>query len=271
MTTFTAELDAYKTRGWCRFAADAVLGRWVEATLPAARAEVAAPQNAKWLRCGDTWFAGVNVLGNDATGAAPGGLPLAGVAIDFIRGGLGLSGFDWDLGQVSVCYPTYPQPMPSETEAAYRYRRDKDAAHVDGLVPVGPERRRHLKEPHAFILGIPMVETGAGASPLTVYEGSHELAREAFAARFAGIPPERWSDEDVTEAYHAVRRRIFETCPRVEVYARPGEAYLIHRLALHGVARWQEGATAGPDGRMIVYFRPLLANMAAWIGEPKAI
>lgn len=267
MTTFTAELDAYKTRGWCRFAADAVLGRWVAATLPAAQAAVAAPENAKWLRCGGTWFAGVNVLGNDTAGAVRSGPPLCGTVIDFIRDGLGLSGFDWDRGQVSVCYPTYPQPMPSETEAAFRYRRDKDAAHVDGLVPIGPERRRHLKESHAFILGLPMVETGAGASPVTVYEGSHELAREAFAERFAGLPEARWPDEDVTEAYHALRSRIFETCPRVEVHARPGEAYLIHRLALHGVARWRDGATAGPDGRMIVYFRPLLGGPGDWIAR----
>lgn len=267
MTTFAAEFDAYKSRGWCRFAADTVLVRWVAATLPAARATVAAPENAKWLRCGGTWFAGVNVLGNDTTGAVAGGPPLAGTGIDFIRGALGLSGFAWDPGQVSVCFPGYPQPMPSETEAAFRYRRDKDAAHIDGLIPVGPERRRHLQEPHAFILGIPMVETGAGASPITVYERSHALVKEAFTARFDGLPPERWPGEDVTEAYHAVRRRIFKTCPRVEVSARPGEAYLIHRLALHGVARWQDGATAGPDGRMIVYFRPLLPDMAAWLAR----
>lgn len=268
MTTFAAELDAYKTLGWCRLPVDVKLARWVDATLPAARATVTAPENAKWLRCGGTWFAGVNVLGNDDRGAVPDGPALAGAVLDVIRDGLGLSGFAWDPGQVSVCYPRYPQPMPSETEAAFRYRRDKDAAHIDGLIAVGPERRRHVQEPHAFILGIPMVETGAGASPVTVYEGSHLLVREAFAARFAGLLPERWPDEDVTDAYHTVRRRIFETCRRVEVHARPGEAYIIHRLALHGVARWQDGAAAGPDGRMIVYFRPLLPEMAAWLNRP---
>ncbi|MFO1173339.1 MAG: hypothetical protein U1E49_20520 [Hyphomicrobiaceae bacterium] len=268
MTTFAAQLDAYQARGWCRFAAGAALARWVDATLPDARATVSAPENAKWLRCGGTWFAGVNVLGNDARGAVPGGPALSGAVIDFIRDELGLTGFGWDPGQVSVCYPRYPQPMPYETEAAFRYRRDKDAAHLDGLIAVGPDRRRHFQEPHAFILGIPMVETSAGASPVTIYEGSHEMVRDAFAARFAGLLPERWPDEDVTEAYHAVRRRIFETCPRVEVHARPGEAYLIHRLALHGVARWQEGATAGPDGRMIVYFRPLLPELRAWLNRP---
>jgi hypothetical protein len=267
MTTFAAELEQYRTRGWCRFAADPVLAHWVAATLPAARATVAAPEHAKWLRCGGTWFAGVNVLGNGTAGAVAGGPLLAGTVIDFIRDALGLSGFAWDPGQVSVCYPGYPQPMPSETEAAFRYRRDKDAAHIDGLIAVGPERRRHFQEPHAFILGIPMVKASVGASPVTVYEGSHALVRDAFAERFDGLPEARWPAEDVTAAYHAVRRRVFETCPRIEVHARPGEAYLIHRLALHGVARWQDGATAGPDGRMIVYFRPLLPDTAAWLAR----
>lgn len=259
-------LDHYQTRGWCRFGFDAVMRDWVARTLPAARAAVAAPENARWLRCGGTWFAEVNVLGNDARGVVPGGPPLAGLAIDFIHSGLGLDDIAWDPGQVSVCYPGYPQPMPSETEAAFRYRRNKDAAHVDGLVPVGPERRRHLEEPHAFILGIPMVD--ADASPLVVYEGSHELSRQAFRDRFRGVAPETWSAEDMTDVYHAVRRQIFDTCSRVEVHARPGEAYIIHRLALHGVARWADGATAGPDGRMIVYFRPALADIRDWITRP---
>ncbi|MEZ5924979.1 MAG: hypothetical protein R3D57_11420 [Hyphomicrobiaceae bacterium] len=267
MTT-TAQLEHYRTRGWCRFAADPTLAHWVAASLPRARAAVAAPQNAQWHRCGGTWFAGVNVLGNDATGAVPAGVPLAGDAIDFIAEALDLRAIFWDAGQVSVCYPGYPQPMPSESEAAFRYRRDRNAAHVDGLVPVGPERRRHLKEPHAFVLGLPMVETGPGASPLVVYEGSHERVRAAFRARFQNIKPDLWPDEDVTETYHAVRRRIFEACPPVEIHARPGEAYLLHRLVLHGVAPWTPNAQAGADGRMIVYFRPALDDMRAWVERP---
>jgi hypothetical protein len=258
----------FHARGWCRFGFDPVLEGWVTRTLETARERVAAPENARWLRCGGTWFAGVNALGNDAAGAVRDGPPLAGAAIDFIASRLGLGGVAWDQGQVSVCYPGYPKPMPGESEAAFRYRRDRDAAHVDGLVPVGPERRRHLDEPHAFILGIPMVETKPDASPVVVYEGSHRLTREAFRARYEGLPPERWPAEDVTETYHAVRRRIFEACPRVPVHARPGEAYLVHRLALHGVAPWADGATAGPDGRMIVYFRPPLAGFRQWLDNP---
>ncbi len=155
--------------------------------------------------------------------------------------------------------------MPSETDAAFRYRRDKDAAHIDGLMPVGPERRRHLEEPHAFILGIPMVETSEGASPVVVYEGSHELVRAAFAGRFGDLDPERWPDEDVTDAYHAVRNASSRPARASSCTPTPAKPTIIHRLALHGVARWANDATAGPDGRMIVYFRPVLAEMRAWL------
>lgn len=71
-------------------------------------------------------------------------------------------------------------------------------------------------------------------------------------------PAKYWPDIDLTDAYHAARREIFDTCPRVAVHARPGEAYLVHRLALHGVAPWAKDAKAPSEGRMIVYFRPEL-------------
>jgi len=255
-------------RGWCRFAVDPHLLVWIEAVLPAARATLDDPAQAKWHRCGGTWFAGVNALPNDGAGVIDGGPPLAGAALDFIRGDLGFDTVALDRGQVSVCFPGYPQPMDGESEAAFRYRRNRDAAHVDGLLREGPARRRHLREHHAFILGIPLVETGPGASSFVVWEGSHEIIREAFRARFAGLDPARWGGEDVTEAYHAARRRVFDACPRVEVRARPGEAYVVHRLALHGIAPWAEGATAGPDGRMIAYFRPEAGGPAGWLGAP---
>lgn len=81
-----------------------------------------------------------------------------------------------------------------------------------------------------------MTETRADAAPFTVYEGSHELMRAALRDRLAGIPPERWAEEDITEAYAAARREAFAACPRMLVHARPGEAYIAHRLLLHGVA-----------------------------------
>ncbi len=255
-------------RGWCRFPHDPSLARWVGHSLAAARRAVAAPGNAQWRRYQGTWFVGVNALENDEAGRVDGGPPLAGSATDFIRSELGLSGFAWDRAQVSVCYPGYPRPSEGESAAAFGYRLKRDAAHVDGLRAEGPERRRHLRELHGFILGIPMVEASPDASPFVVWEGSHELMRAALRACFAGLDPSVWGSIDVTEAYKAARREVFGACRRVTVSARPGEAYLVHRLALHGIAPWGPSATAGPDGRMVVYFRPVIDGAGRWLMDP---
>jgi len=252
-------------KGWRHFGYDAGVAEWVGRTLPQAREAVLAPENAQWLRSGGTWFVGVNALPNDALGAVPGGVPLAGEAVAFIRKALGFAELALERGQVSVCHPGYPQPMPSESPSAFAYRRGRAAAHLDGLHAEGAERRRFFHEPHSFLLGIPMVEASSDASPFVIWEGSHEILRRALREAFAGVPAERWSEVDVTEAYHAARRRIFAECREVEIAAKPGEAYLVHRLALHGMARWGEGASAGPDGRMIVYFRPILFGPEQWL------
>jgi hypothetical protein len=179
---------------------------------------------------------------------------LAGRAVDFALNVSGLDPVEWDRAQVSVCYPGYPQPSEGESPNVFRFRRDQDAAHVDGLMRTDPGRRRHLGEDHAFILGLPMTEASPDAAPLVIYEGSHEIMRAAFHDRFDGIAPEDWSQEDVTDAYVAARKLAFEECGRVTVPARPGEAYVVHRLALHGVAPW---TAPDRDGmRMIAYFRP---------------
>ena len=255
-------------RGWCRFDYDPRLMDWVESALEPARQTRREPSQAKWLRYQGTWFAGVNALPNDASGAVAGSGPLRGIAVAFIATELGLENFTWDAGQVSICYPGYPRPMAGESPARALYRREKDAAHVDGLLPEGPGRRRHLRELHGFILGIPMVEFDAGASPFVVWEGSHEIIRTAFSRFFAGIEPAQWGDQDITEVYHAARRQVFAECRRVELHARPGEAYLAHRLVLHGMAPWRDGAVAGDDGRMICYFRPDPFGPWEWLNNP---
>ena len=171
--------------------------------------------------------------------------------------------------QVSVIYPGYPRPRAGEGEAAFGYRLRRDAAHVDGVRPEGAARRRFVLEPHSFILGLPLVPASERAAPLVVWEGSHEIMRAAFAAAFRDRPPEAWRTVDVTEIYQAARREVFESCTRVEVSAAPGEAYVVHRLALHGVAPWAEGEPAGPDGRMIAYFRPECpGGHAEWLQAP---
>ncbi len=258
-------LTQFHSKGWCRFPFDPVLADWLEATLPAARAAVTAPEHRQWLRYQGTWFAGVNAPPNDATGAVPGGPPLAGQAVDFIARELGLPRIRWDKAQVSVCYPGYPQPMEDESEAVFRFRRDRDAAHVDGLLKEGPDRRRYLREHHAFILGIPMADYSEGAAPFTVWEGSHHLVGAAFRAFFGDMPPEKWGTKDVTDMYQTVRREAFDSCPRIPLHAAPGECYLVHRHAVHGMAPWQDDAVAGEDGRAILYFRPETEDRAEWL------
>lgn len=264
-----AELSTtFFENGWCHFPYDPALAAWVEQTLPEASRAVQDPINSDWLRCGGTWFAGVNVLHNDATGAVDGRVKLVGPAVQFIHDVLGLKDFAWDRAQISICYPGYPNPMAGETEAAFRYRNLRDASHLDGLLPEGVRRRRHLRECHGFILGIPMVDASPDASPFVIWEGSHEIIRATFRDLFQCMEPADWGEVDATEVYLAARRDIFERCNRVEISASPGEAYLVHRLALHGVAPWKETANAGPHGRMIAYFRPEIGGPVDWLNAP---
>ncbi len=255
-------LARLQSLGWQRFAYDAALADWVTAALPHARSAVIDPANAHWLRCGRTWFAGVNVLPNAADGSIGASGPLRGRAVAFARS-LAATGVQWDAAQVSVIHPGYPR-QGDESEAAFGYRLRRDAAHVDGLARIGAQNRRMIREPHAFVLGVPLSPSDPSASPLVVWEGSPQIMCAALYAALAGHAPANWPDVDVTDAYVAARRLCFETCTRVELPAGPGEAYLIHRHALHGVSPWQDGASAGPDGRMIAYFRPMLSGIADW-------
>lgn len=260
--------EAFYTKGWVTLPQDPMLIDWLSHVTPVAKTIVTEPQNAHWLRCDNTWFVGVNSLPNDPTGAVAGSGPLRGQAIDLLAQ-LNLPQDQFDPAQLSVIYPGYPKPHAGESPAATRFRRDRDATHVDGLLPIGPERRRMLREPHAFVLGLPMTRTDPGASPLVVWEGSHQIIRAALKTRLDAIPPQDWPNTDLTEAYTAARREAFATCQRITVHANPGEAYLVHRLALHGVAPWQTGANAPPEGRMIAYFRPELSGaITDWLNLP---
>ena len=158
--------------------------------------------------------------------------------------------------------------MESESDKAFQYRVNKKAAHVDGLLREGPQARRFLRETHGFILGLPLVESSAGASPLVIWEKSHEIVRSVFRETFEGIAPDSWGEVDLTDLYLDLRYRIFDECEAVEVYAKPGEAYLLHRLSLHGMTPWQESACSGPDGRMICYFRPEFGQLEDWLYSP---
>ncbi|MCP3972383.1 MAG: hypothetical protein GY717_19070 [Rhodobacteraceae bacterium] len=261
-------VETLQRHGWVRFAHDPAVAEWAEHALPAARAAVADPQFAHWLVCGGTWFVGVNALANGADGAVAGSGALAGGAVETLKAA-GLWPGYWDRAQISVVYPGYPRPRDGEAEAAFRYRRNRDAAHLDGLKPFGPDRQRRLDEPHGFILGLPLGGTGPGTSPTVVWDGSHHVMRRALGAALRPRPPEHWREVDLTQAYHAARREAFETCERIELPLRPGEACLIHRLTLHGVTPWRDSAAAPPDGRMIAFFRPdLPGGPGDWIDLP---
>ena len=253
---------SFVSKGWVKFSHDAATAAWAAHARDVAIPLTQDPQLFNdWLRCGGTWFVGVNLLPNDAQGQLAGGPPLTGPALDFLSDQGLLAPLD--RAQISTIYASYPQPTDTESPAAFRFRRDWDAAHVDGLKPTGPGKRRHVDEPHGFVLGLPLNE--ATASPVVVWEGSHTIMRAAFAQRLNGVPPHFWATEDVTDTYQMVRKQCLEQCKRIEIRALPGEAYVIDRLALHGVSPWKEGETVPPDGRIIAYFRPELDDISTWL------
>jgi hypothetical protein len=241
--------------GWARIGPDARIAAWAKAAHPLAMAGIAAQPDG-W-RCGGTWHVGLEALPNGPDGG------LSGVA--FPWDALPLQRVPLERGQVSVIRPGYPQPWEGEDAAAFAFRQRRDAAHLDGLLPVGPARQRMIKEPHAWILGIALNDHDAEASPLTVWEGSHLVLGNALRAALADVPPDSWDATDLTAVYQSARRQVFDTCPRVTVPLRLGEASLLHRLTLHGMAPWVDGALAPDEGRMIAYFRPMLPSVAAWL------
>ncbi len=249
-------MTAQSGQGWERLGPDARIADWVVAAKRAALAVLAASPEP-W-RCGGTWFVGVDALPNGPDGAVEG--------TSFPWPALPLQPEPLHKGQLSVIRPGYPKPMPDETPAAFTYRRARDAAHLDGLLAIGPTRARMVREPHGWILGLPLNE--ATGSPLVVWDGSHAVMRRALGAALSRHPQETRSDVDLTEAYTAARREVFATCRRVTLPVRVGEATLLHRQTLHGVAPWEVGDNAPPEGRMIAYFRPQLASVADWLARP---
>jgi hypothetical protein len=258
-------VEHYAEKGWAVFPPEPAVLDWLVYARQDALRAISAPGMAHWHQCEGTWFVGLDALDNDAAGCVANGPPLAGAAIDFAQGR-----FEGRLplhrAQVSATFPGYPRPRAGESDAGFRYRLNRDAAHVDGVMGVGVPKRRFVQEPHAFILGLPLTEATSDAAPLVVWEGSHTRMQDAFTRAFAGCPANDLSEVDVTEVYQQTRKHVFETCRRVVVHGPPGSAYLVHRLALHGVAPWAETAVAEPHGRVIAYFRPLMpGGVPAWI------
>lgn len=246
--------------GWRRIGPSPGLAAWAAAALPFARAALA--QSAEALRSGGTWAVGLDLLPNEASGRIGG--------VDLPWEDLGLAPADLHRAQLSTIYPGYPQPSEAESASAFAFRQRRDAAHLDGFLAVEPGRQRMVKEPHGWILGLPLTETSP--APLVVWEGSHEILRRALRAELMAHPTGLWGEIDLTAAYGAARRQIFDQCPRVVLQASPGEAIWLHRLTLHGVAPWaaEDPAAAGlaESGRIIAYFRPLLGSVRDWLLRP---
>ncbi len=244
-------VDDLATRGWACFPAEEGTRDWAAIAKRQAVAAAADPAHAHMLVCEGTWFVGLDVLGNGPDGSLD-DVPLTGRAVDVT-----CAHFGWPPlhpGQVSITYPGYPRPREGETDAGFRYRLKRDAAHVDGVLGEGNPKRRFVREPHAFILGIGLTGAGQGAAPLVVWDGSHEIMRKAFRQAFEGLSAEEMPDHDVTAIYQAARSMCFETCERIALPLQMGRAVLLHPMLLHGVAPWEEQAAG--DERMVAYFRP---------------
>lgn len=249
--------------GYIRFGWSADTYRWaVAARQVGSRVARDPAMTARWLQCAGTWFVGVDALPSEKDGSIE-GVPLAGPAVERIG-----PRSDLHPAQLSIVYPGYPRPRQGETDAGFRYRLNRDAAHMDGLLAEGAPKRRYLRERHDWILGLPLTESSPGASPLVVWPGSHRILQRAMLKALGALPEKDWPNVDVTDIYGAARAEAFATCPRQPLFCRPGEALLINPFLLHGVAPWQKAATASKDGRMIAYFRPSPADSpVGWIRQ----
>lgn len=251
-------MTGFAEQGWQKFPAEPATLRWVAAVRPFLGQAVVDPAG-DW-RCGGTWMVGVDALPNRPDGSVA-GVALGGQAI---AAAMALSGpVALHPAQLSVTRPGYPRPSERESEAAFGYRLRRDAAHVDGLMAEGPDKRRFLREPHAWILGIALTTADADAAPLTVWDGSHRPMGAALGTALAGAGDV--GAVDVTDAYQTARRTVFAANERRQLPLLPGEAVLMHRHLLHGVAPWEDGARAAPEGRAIAYFRPQFSRAADWI------
>ncbi len=250
----------FDRHGWLVLPHDAGVAYWADAAHSAALDVTADPaMQSLWLRHGGTWFVGVDALPNNSDGSV-GGTALAGPWQDFIE-----LPATWHKAQLSVVHPGYPGRDPGETDAAHRFRRDRDAAHLDGLLAEGPAKRRFLREPHAFILGLPLTPMTPDTGAFVVWDGGHHVINQAFSNAYAGHDSAYWANMDVTDIYQVARQKVFETCPRRVVVAQPGQAILVHRQAIHGSAPWADGAVGPKEGRMIAWFRPILPDPANWL------
>ena len=229
--------------------------RWAKAARSAAQALLSNPtaMAGQDLRHGKTWMVGLDALANKPDGTC-GNVPLVG---------------PWRAltpklplhpAQLSVVFPQYPRQDPDQSDANHRFRYNRSAAHVDGLLPEGPEKRRYVREFHAYVLGIAL--NICGGSPTVYWKGSHHIMRAALTRALSGP---QGLDADVTEVYQDARKLVFETCEKVLLKVAFGESFLLHRFALHGTDPWHSNET---NPRITAFFRPEFATAETWLHAP---
>lgn len=243
-----------KTDGAVAFAATSESRAWAQAAYKkaAALANDEAEQ-ARHLRHGGTWFVGVDALPN-ATDGAIAGTPFTGPWAPDLPVALPLH-----PAQLSIIYPGYPVQDADQSIANHRYRLNRSAAHVDGLLPEGQPPRRFAREFHAYILGIHL--NAVQQAPTVYWRGSHKIMHRALSKALAGG---RTPEKDVTDAYQSARKEVFERCEKVPLLCRQaGDAFLLDPFTLHGTDPWD-----GPEveeGRMIAFFRPAWPDAKRWL------
>jgi hypothetical protein len=243
--------DALRRDGFAILPQEEAVLRWATVAARACQAMLDAGPD---LRHGGTWCVGVDALPNAPDGSLH-DVPLAGRW----RALLPEVGH-WHRAQLSVVFPGYPGRDAGDSDASHHWRCHRAGAHVDGLMKEGTPPRRHLREAHLFIAGLPLNDSDQ--APLTIWQGSHHILRAAFATALDGLSPAQWGDCDLAPAYVAARRAVFANCPQLRITARPGQVVLLDRHLLHGVAPWGDGV-AGP-ARQIAYFRPV-GPVADWL------
>ena len=244
---------SFASDGYVVFPHDRNVAKWAAKAAEIGRGIVAEPDlRSQWLRHDGTWFVGVDALPNRSDGA-----------LDGVR----LSGpwerevakpEAWHKAQLSVVYDGYPGRDAGESDAAHRFRITRAAAHVDGLL--AENGRRFLREPHAFVLGLPL--NFATACPLVVWPGSHRPMGWALSEAIGTKAP---LGVDLTDSYKAARAEVFASQDPIAIRVEPGQSVLLHRHLLHGIAPHSAGGDLPDEGRMMAYFRPELSDPTLWL------
>ena len=259
--------DFFDTHGWAAVSCDAQMLNWTRLAKEITMQKLDSISSKKGqLRCGGTWFVGVNFLNNDPSGRLN-NISFKGDAVKAITTRYGELFFGWDEAQISICYEGYPRQDENEPPGAFEYRKNRFGAHIDGILPVGEAKRRFAREFHAFIFGVPLVDCNEHTSPVVVWEGSHHIIREYISKALSNIPVNRWKNEDITEIYNSARREVFFKCKQKTILVPLGGSYIMHRFTLHGIMPWREKEKLKECGRMIAYFRPTFKEPKLWFNK----